>query len=182
MRLRSPALAVVFALEAGALDAGALAAAPGPARPLSIHHVPITCLVAGAHPRIDACLSPAGDVARARIRFRSDRGPAWYAVEMAQEEGSCYAAILPQPLAGAGRVHYVIEGVSRASAESRSEEFLVRVGRDMAACAGQAAPSVPDATVRVTSLDAHASAVPAGFSASGIRGGPGAGRAGTARR
>ncbi len=133
---------------------------------VAIRHVPARCFAADAHPTLQACLTPPGAVSRVRVRFRSERGRPWYFVDMAPE-GGCYVATLPRPLPSAGRVLYSIEAVSRASRESRTEEFAPRVERDAAACGGEAAPSVASASVVVRSDDASAPAVPAGFASPG---------------
>jgi hypothetical protein len=151
-----------------ALSRAAVALAQAPAeRPIVIRHLPVTCMIAGAHPRIDACLDPADEAPRVRLLFRAEGGPSWYFVEMARE-GACFAATLPRPLPSTRRIQYAIEAVSRSSGKSRTEDFAPRIAHDVAACGAAAAPSVGRASVVVGSLVRDAPVVPAGFAASGV--------------
>lgn len=70
---RAPARAVVWALiSVGPTPGVAGEVVANDARTpatgeLTIEHQPVRCLVAGKYPQLDACIVPAGRVARARV-------------------------------------------------------------------------------------------------------------------
>src|ERR1043165_2598496 len=61
-----------------------------------IDHKAVGCVVAEQFPRLEARLTPADSVGRARIFFRTEGGPSWYAVAM-KREGAVFLAPFPQP-------------------------------------------------------------------------------------
>ena len=53
------------------------------AQAIDIDHKPVGCIVAGKYPKLSACFSPSGKLARSRVYFRPENGGAnWYYVEM----------------------------------------------------------------------------------------------------
>ncbi|MCG6927420.1 MAG: hypothetical protein LJF30_19195 [Acidobacteria bacterium] len=136
---------------------------------LEIQHDPVSCLVAGKHPRLLACFSPRSDLARARVFFRAHRTVDWYYVDMA-EEAPCFAGVLPKPTLEIGRVDYYVEATSRDFTETVTREFDPVVVQDEGDCEGLLAPFLDKANVVVGSA-AGLAGVPQGFAAAGIGGG-----------
>src|SRR5258708_14636293 len=67
------------------------------AQGLTIDHKAIGCIVAEKYPKMNACFSPATQVARARVYFRAEEGPPnWYYVERTAD-AACHAGVLPKP-------------------------------------------------------------------------------------
>src|SRR5690349_7528409 len=102
--MRSPVLAgLALSLGAGSAVA-AVAPRPTPSRPavaaqpvgLVIEHTAASCVVAERFIKLQACVTPAENVARAQVQFRALPTSPWYAVEM-KREGACLAATLPKP-------------------------------------------------------------------------------------
>ena len=88
--------------------------------PVAIGHEDVSCVIAGRHPQLDACLTPAAAVGRARIHFRAGRG-AWYAVDL-KPQGQCFRALLPRPLPTTPSFEYYVDVLDRGFAESRRPE------------------------------------------------------------
>ena len=87
-------------------------AASGGASGISIAHDSVGCVVAGRHPRFEACLTPAEAVGRAQVQFRASNGP-WYYVNM-KPDGACYSALLPKPKKETPSFHYYLSVVDRS--------------------------------------------------------------------
>ena len=137
------------------------------ARSASIDHKAVSCVVAEQFPRLEARLTPADAVGRARVLFRAEDTPVWYAVEM-KREGDVFAAALPRPQKSLARFHYYVEVADTSLATSRSEEHTARVVSGPAGCTqGMMAATASGASVLVE-VPAGAPAVPAGFSAAGV--------------
>lgn len=95
-------------------------AAPAPraeasAGAVGVAHKDVGCVVAGRHPRFDACFTPAEAVGRAQVQFRADENGPWFSVDM-KGDGSCHSALLPKPTNKIERFHYFIEVVDRSFA------------------------------------------------------------------
>jgi hypothetical protein len=137
---------------------------------IAIDHRPVECLASRQFPVIQARLSPAEQVARARVVFRAAGGPSWYGVDMKLERG-VFRGILPRPLASTLAVDYYIDIVDRAMRGSRTPEITAAVDGD-AACAPGLVPaaSTVGAEIAVGSLSPGAPAVPAGFNGAGVLG------------
>src|SRR5437879_7286103 len=92
------------------------------AQGLNIDHKPVGCIVAEKYPKMNACFSPAGQLARARVYFRPAEGPPnWYYVEM-KSDAPCHAGILPKPkkqLIGK-KVLYYVNAFDQKFAENRT--------------------------------------------------------------
>jgi hypothetical protein len=143
-----------------------LAFLPAPVRGqgIAIDHKPVACLVAGKYPRLDACLSPASQVARARVYFRPEDGVGWYYVPM-KPEAPCFTGILPKPskkLVGK-RFLYYLDTADRQFNESRTPDTAVEIVDNAAGCQKglPVAPTVTNASVTVFP------GMPAGFVAGG---------------
>ena len=61
---------------------------------LEIDHKPVGCIVVGKYPKMNACFTPAANLARARVYFRPEGVPSWYYVEMKSDQ-PCFAGTLP---------------------------------------------------------------------------------------
>src|SRR5437879_5110105 len=92
------------------------------AQGLTIDHKVVGCIVAEKYPKMNACFSPAGQLARARVYFRPAEGPPnWYYVEM-KSDAPCHAGILPKPkkqLIGK-KVLYYVNAFDQKFAENRT--------------------------------------------------------------
>jgi hypothetical protein len=140
--------------------------APLLAQGLNIDHKPVGCIVAEKYPKMNACFSPASQVARARVYFRAEDGPPnWYYVEM-KSEAPCHAGILPKPkkaLIGK-KVLYYVNAFDQKFAENRTVDNAALVVGSESECKKDVpvAPFVTSASVAVFP------AVPAGFATGGI--------------
>jgi hypothetical protein len=144
------------------------------AQGVTIDHKGVGCIVAEQFPKMNACFSPAGSVARARVYFRAAGGPYWYFVEgkapvfQTAQTGAgaqpCMDFVLPKPKKTITKMDYYVEAVDKAFAESRSSEYNPDVVKDAGACRkdAPAAPIASNATVTVGAA-AGAPIVPAGF-------------------
>jgi hypothetical protein len=159
-------------LSAGSLGVDAAAQAP------SIEHRPVHCLVADRFPVIQARITPAQQLGRARLLFRAAGTPAWYFVDMRAERGA-FVGTLPKPLASTKAIEYYIESVDRSLGEARTPDQTAQVVAQRGACPANllTAAFVTSAKLAVGTLAGGASAVPLGFSSVGILGGSVAGAA-----
>jgi hypothetical protein len=144
-----------------------VAAIPSLAQGPAIEHAPVGCVVADKFPLFEARVSPAESVGRARVYFRGS-GNAYYTVEMKPESGT-FRAVLPKPKKDLGQVHYYIEVVNQAFAESRTAEYVAEVAGDAASCSKKGAmAAVAGSASLIVTAASGAPAIPAGFSAAGI--------------
>jgi hypothetical protein len=133
---------------------------------IAIQHDAVGCIVAGKYPKLSACFSPAGKLARSRVYFRPENGPAnWYYVEMKSDQ-PCFAGVLPKPkksLIGQ-RILYYIDVFDQQFAENRTPDQAAQVVKDEGECRKDIpiAPIVSNASVTVFP------AMPAGFAAAGL--------------
>jgi hypothetical protein len=151
----------------------------GPA-PLAVAHSPVTCMVAGTNPQIDAGISPEGQVQAGRVYFHSALGGAFYYVEMMPEVGR-YVGVLPKPRPDAGPVTYYVEGVGHDYAQTQTPESLAVVVEKPEDCKDRPLAALgPADPVRVFSV-AGGTALPPGFTgvSSVVAAGAGAAAAGT---
>jgi hypothetical protein len=49
---------------------------------LEIDHKAVGCIVVGKYPKMNACFTPAANLARSRVYFRPEGTPSWYYVDM----------------------------------------------------------------------------------------------------
>ena len=63
---------------------------------VAIDHKAVGCIVVGKYPKMNACFSPAADLARSRVYFRPEGVASWYYVDMKTDE-PCFAGTLPRP-------------------------------------------------------------------------------------
>jgi hypothetical protein len=152
---------VSFCLLAGALPPVVFAQGP------AIEHDPVHCVVAGKFPKLNACIAPVGDVARARVYFKAAQSPHWYWVEF-KSDTPCFTAILPKPTKKIAEMNYYVEAASRKAQSSRTEDRTVKIVADAGECEKDkpAAPWVPNASVTVGAAPG-APAAPFGFAAAG---------------
>src|SRR5258708_23346172 len=148
------------------------------AQGLTIDHKAIGCIVAEKYPKLNACFSPASQVARARVYFRAEEGPPnWYYVEM-KTDAPCHAGVLPKPrkeLIGK-KIQYYVNAFDQKFAENRTVDNEALVVKSESECQKDT-PAAPFAT---SAPGAVFPAVPAGFAAAGIGGAAGAAIAGGA--
>src|SRR6478672_89844 len=87
MRRRGVALSVMVVVGTAAT-----------ARPeaVAIDHKAVGCIVVGKYPKMNACFTPAADLARSRVYFRPEGVASWYYVDMKSDQ-PCFAGVLPKP-------------------------------------------------------------------------------------
>jgi hypothetical protein len=149
--------------------AGLLAIGDGSfAASLDIQHKPVSCIVAGLFPRLDACFLPQGELSRARVHFRAEGTPHWYFVDMAAA-GECRSVLLPKPLPSTHAIDYYVTALGRGFEETRTSDYTPRVvpregdcDRNLLVAAG-----VGTGTVLLGAV-AGAAAIPPGFAPEGI--------------
>jgi len=136
------------------------------AQGLNIDHKPVGCIVAEKYPKLNACFSPASQLARARVYFRQADGPPnWYYVEM-KSEAPCHAGVLPKPkkqLIGK-KVLYYVNAFDQKFAENRTVDNEALVVKSESECK----KDVPVAPFATSAPAAVFPAVPAGFAAAGV--------------
>jgi hypothetical protein len=132
---------------------------------LEIDHKAVGCIVVGKYPKMNACFSPAANLARSRVYFRPEGTPSWYYVDMKTDQ-PCLTGILPRPgkkLVGK-HVEYYLEAQNKAFVPSRTEGYAPIVVKSAQECKKNVpvAPFLNNATVAVFP------SVPAGFVGGGI--------------
>jgi hypothetical protein len=159
-----PVLASVLAvLLVGSPFAGAAPQAPPGQASLAVIHAPVTCMIAGTNPQIEAGLAPDAQVQAGRVYFKSALGTAFYYVLMAPEAGQ-FAGVLPKPRSGAGPVTYYVEGVAKDFSQSQSPEVQAVVVEKKEDCGDKPLAKLgPANPVQVFSVGGG-TAMPAGFS------------------
>jgi hypothetical protein len=137
--------------------------AVGTAQGLGIDHKNVECIVAGKHPRMPACFSPAGRLSRGRVYFRPPNVATWYYVEM-KDAAPCHEGVLPKPskkLVGQ-QVAYYVEATDQAHDVGRTAEFATLVVRSAEECKTRlVAPFFDKSSAAVFP------AIPPGFAAAG---------------
>jgi hypothetical protein len=146
-----------------ALFVGAASAAH--AQGVAIDHKAVGCIVVGKYPKMNACFTPAANLARSRVYFRPEGVTSWYYVEMKTDQ-PCFTGTLPRPgkkLLGK-KIEYYVEAQNKAFEPARTSEFAPVVVRSAQECKKDTpvAPFVNDAAVAVFP------ALPAGFVGGGI--------------
>ena len=130
-----------------------------------IDHKAVGCIVVGKYPKMNACFTPAAQLARSRVYFRPEGTPSWYYVEMKSEQ-PCFTGTLPKPgkkLVGK-KIEYYLEAQNKAFEPARTAEFDPIVVKSAQECKKNVpvAPFLNNATVAVFP------SVPAGFVGGGI--------------
>jgi hypothetical protein len=135
---------------------------------VNVQHQAVGCLLADAHPRLEARFEPEAEVARARVFFRAAGTPHWYSVEMTHQAG-LWSGVLPKPKRSAARIEYYLEATDKAFVPARTGEHAAEVVAGPGACRKDVplAAAVPSARVVVTAA-AGAPALPAGFLEAGL--------------
>jgi hypothetical protein len=88
----------------------------------------------GKYPKMNACFTPAADLARSRVYFRPEGVPSWYYVDMKTDQ-PCFTGTLPKPgkkLVGK-KIEYYVEAPeqdvrTRAHGGVRADGRQVRAG------------------------------------------------------
>ena len=93
------------------------------ARPeaVAIDHKAVGCIVVGKYPKMNACFTPAAELARSRVYFRPEGVASWYYVDMKSDQ-PCFTGTLPKPgkkLVGK-KIEYYVEADSVKSPTDRS--------------------------------------------------------------
>ena len=94
---------------------------PAPSAGVTIRHEAVGCVVAGKHPRLDACLAPEDEVGRAQIQFRAKSDGPWWAVDL-RKEGGCHTALLPKPLPTTPEFSYFVNVIDRRFGEAHEPD------------------------------------------------------------
>jgi hypothetical protein len=178
-RLFASSLLILLALPSFA--AAAPQENPAPAPPpapvtLSVAHSPVSCMVAGTNPQIEAGITPDAQVQAGRVYFKSALGDSYYYVEMVPG-GVQYVGVLPKPRVDAGPVTYYVEGIGRDYAQSQTPEQQAIVVEKKEDCGDKPVAGLgPADPVRVFSVTGG-TALPPGFSgvSSVVAAGTGAG-------
>lgn len=84
---------------------------------LAIEHGEVSCILAGRHPQLAACVRPSEDLAKSRILFRASGTEQWFSVDMGADMG-CYTALLPKPLPSLKAIDYYVHAIARDFAEA----------------------------------------------------------------
>jgi hypothetical protein len=132
---------------------------------VAIDHKSVGCIVVGKYPKMNACFSPAADLARSRVYFRPEGVPSWYYVDMKTDQ-PCFTGTLPKPgkkLVGK-KIEYYLEAQNKSFEPARTAEFAPIVVKSAQECKKNVpvAPFLNNATVAVFP------SVPAGFVGSTI--------------
>jgi len=132
---------------------------------VAIDHKSVGCIVVGKFPKMNACFSPAADLARSRVYFRPEGVPSWYYVDMKSDQ-PCFTGTLPKPgkkLVGK-KIEYYLEAQNKTFEPARTAEFAPIVVKSAQECKKNVpvAPFLNNATVAVFP------SVPAGFVGSTI--------------
>ena len=144
------------------LSVGLLAASAA-----SIEHKGVGCVEAEKFPRFEARFTPPEAVGRARVFFRSEGAPAWYAVSMARE-GDVFAASLPKAKKSLRGFQYYIEVADTALGTSRTQEYSAKVTPEASGCAKDMMALSSAAATVLLEVPAGAPLVPLGFSGVGV--------------
>lgn len=160
----------------GSLLLTGVAAAQGPA----IDHAGVACIVAERFPQLDARIADPDAVARVRVHFRGEGGPAWYFVEM-KRSGPDFSGVLPKPKKSLKQMSYYIEALDREFRETRTQEFTAAIVPQPGMCADpkMLAGALSAASV-IVGGPAGAAVVPIGFSGAGVTSASAAGTAAAA--
>jgi hypothetical protein len=132
-----------------------------------IDHKAVGCVVAEQFPRLEARLTPADAVGRARVFFSTGNRPVWYAVAM-KRDGEVFAAALPKPKKSLKQFRYYLEVADTAMATSRTEEYATNVVSGAGGCAKGMMAGVMSAASILLEVPAGAAAIPVGFSSAGV--------------
>src|SRR4029078_5964640 len=135
------------------------------AEAVAIDHKAVGCIVVGKYPKMNACFSPAAELARSRVYFRPEGVASWYYVDMKSDQ-PCFTGTLPKPgkkLVGK-KIEYYVEAQNKAFVPARTAEFGPIVVKSAQECKKNVpvAPFLNNATVAVFP------SVPAGFVGGGI--------------
>lgn len=126
-----------------------LAPVPAGAQGVVVEHRKVDCIIAGKHPRMNACFQPASKAGKRKIYFRPEGVESWFYVEM-KSNAPCHEGVLPKPRKELVDKH-VFYYVALEGAESgQTEEYDPVVVRSAEDCERKvAAPTSPTGPVAV---------------------------------
>ena len=134
----------------------------------TLTHDGVTCFIAGEFPLLDATLTPASTVARARIYFKSALVSNYYYVEMTPAEGK-FIGKLPRPRVEASPVTYYVQATTTDFAEMQLQEVPALVVEKREDCPDDKVAAIgPPGEVTVFSAATGLAIAPAGFAAGAV--------------
>jgi len=134
----------------------------------TLTHEGVTCFIAGEFPLLDATLTPASTVARARIYFKSALVSNYYYVEMTPAEGK-FIGKLPRPRVEASPVTYYVQATTTDFAEMQLQEVPALVVEKREDCPDDKVAAIgPPGEVTVFSAATGLAIAPAGFAAGAV--------------
>ncbi len=98
--------------------------------PPEIVHDPLRCVREREFPRVDASVTAATDLKRARVYFKAHQHPDWYYVDMRMAEGPHYLTLLPQPLPETKHVDYYVQALDSSVQSTQTDTYEPEVNRD----------------------------------------------------
>jgi hypothetical protein len=171
---RSLALAAIAVAQISVARATMQASSTSGVGAIDIRHKNVGCVVAGLHPRFDACMFDPNQLGQARVFFRAASTKYWYFVTMAGARGAnagCLTGTLPKlrkDMVGQD-IEIYIETMDKRLGVNQIPPYQARVVAKEGDCDPKKliAPGVPKAPVVVGST-AGAPATPFGFVGGGI--------------
>lgn len=134
----------------------------------TLTHEGVSCFIAGEFPLLDATLTPAATVARARIYFKSALVSNYYYVEMTPAEGK-FMGKLPRPRVEASPVTYYVQATTTDFAEMQLQEVPALVVEKREDCPDDKIAAIgPPGEVTVFSAATGLAIAPAGFAAGAV--------------
>jgi hypothetical protein len=134
----------------------------------TLTHEGVTCFIAGEFPLLDATLTPAATVARARIYFKSALVSNYYYIEMTPAEGK-FVGKLPRPRVEASPVTYYVQATTTDFAEMQLQEVPALVVEKREDCPDDKIAAIgPPGEVTVFSAATGLAIAPAGFAAGAV--------------
>jgi len=133
-----------------------------------IDHDPVSCMVAGQFPLLDAGIEPSNSVARARVFFKGTRQDHYFYVEMTTVDGR-FVGKLPRPRLEVGAVNYYLQATTTALGDAQTPEITAIVVKEAADCPDRKVAAFgPPGDVTVFSAETGAVINPLGFAAGGL--------------
>lgn len=135
---------------------------------LTVEPDPVGCLLEGEYPLLEATITPAQQVAGARLYFKTVLASGFYFVEMTPTGEGRFLGKLPAPKVEASPITLYVEATDASGAFVRSDKISARVVSRKEECPAGLAPSTPTGGVQVYSAATGSAVNPAGFAASGV--------------
>ena len=138
-----------------------------PASAVEIVHEPLPCLATSTAPRVDATISPASEVASARVYWRISNGPAAFYFTPMGGIPPRMQALLPRVTTAADSLEYFIEVTDARGATRRSPTYVAPLVE--ATCIARGiVPLVSGLALTIGLTDPAQPRIPAGVNASDI--------------